>query len=102
MSKLPPAPIAPPKGPRTHRVEVVTVVKPAAVGKSTATIPPVGVLTRQTPPADTDPAERRRFGDVMGKKYDWSGDEEIGLTRDAWVYECPLFAVGFDGEPVSG
>ena len=50
----------------------------------------------------TGPAERRRFGDVMGEKYDWSGDEEIGLTRDAWVYECPLFAVGFDGEPASG
>jgi len=32
---------------------------------------------------------------VMGAKYDWSGDEEIGLTRDAWVYECPLFAVSF-------
>ena len=46
----------------------------------------------------TDPDERRRFGDVMGAKYDWSGDEEIGLTRDAWVYECPLFAVGFDDE----
>ena len=45
----------------------------------------------------TDPAERRRFGDVMGKKYDWSGDEEIGLTRDAWVYECPILAVSFAG-----
>ena len=43
----------------------------------------------------TDPAERRRFGDVMGEKYDWSGDEEIGLTRDAWVYECPMLAVSF-------
>ena len=50
----------------------------------------------------TDPAERRRFGDVMGAKYDWSGDEEIGLTRDEWVYECPLFAVGFDGESSAG
>ena len=46
----------------------------------------------------TDPAERRRFGDVMGKKYDWSGDEEIGLTRDAWVYECPMLAVSFASE----
>lgn len=43
----------------------------------------------------TDPAERRRFGDVMGEKYDWSGDEEIGLTRDVWVYECPMLAVSF-------
>ena len=46
----------------------------------------------------TDPAERRRFGDVMGEKYDWSGDEEIGLTRDAWVYECPMLAVSFASE----
>ena len=46
----------------------------------------------------TDPAERRRFGDVMGEKYDWTGDEEIGLTRDAWVYECPMLAVSFAGE----
>lgn len=46
----------------------------------------------------TDPAERRRFGDVMGEKYDWSGDEEIGLTRDAWVYACPMLAVSFAGE----
>jgi deazaflavin-dependent oxidoreductase (nitroreductase family) len=46
----------------------------------------------------TDPDERRRIGDVMGAKYDWSGDEAIGLTRDAWVYECPVFAVSFDDE----
>ena len=46
----------------------------------------------------TDPAERRRFGDVMGEEYDWSGDEEIGLTRDAWVYECPMLAVSFASE----
>jgi deazaflavin-dependent oxidoreductase (nitroreductase family) len=44
----------------------------------------------------TEPDERRRIGDVMGAKYDWSGDEAIGLTRDAWVYECPVFAVTFD------
>jgi deazaflavin-dependent oxidoreductase (nitroreductase family) len=44
----------------------------------------------------TDPEERRRIGDVMGAKYDWSGDEEIGLTRDAWVYECPVLVVSFD------
>ena len=44
----------------------------------------------------TEPEERRRIGDVMGAKYDWSGDEAIGLTRDAWVYECPVFAVTFD------
>ena len=44
----------------------------------------------------TDPEERRRIGDVMGAKYDWSGDEEIGLTRDAWVYECPVLVVAFD------
>jgi hypothetical protein len=44
----------------------------------------------------TEPDERRRIGDVMGAKYDWSGDEAIGLTRDAWVYECPVLAVTFD------
>ena len=44
----------------------------------------------------TDPDERRRIGDVMGAKYDWSGDEEIGLTRDVWVYECPVLVVNFD------
>jgi deazaflavin-dependent oxidoreductase (nitroreductase family) len=44
----------------------------------------------------TEPEERRRIGDVMGAKYDWSGDEAIGLTRDAWVYECPVIAVTFD------
>jgi deazaflavin-dependent oxidoreductase (nitroreductase family) len=44
----------------------------------------------------TEPDERRRIGDIMGAKYDWSGDEAIGLTRDAWVYECPVFAVTFD------
>ena len=43
-----------------------------------------------------DRDERRRIGDVMGAKYDWSGDEEIGLTRDVWVYECPVLVVGFD------
>ena len=43
-----------------------------------------------------DPDERRRIGDVMGAKYDWSGDEEIGLTRDVWVYECPVLVVAFD------
>ena len=43
-----------------------------------------------------DPDERRRIGDVMGAKYDWSGDEEIGLTRDVWVYGCPVLVVSFD------
>ena len=32
----------------------------------------------------------------MGAKYDWSGDEEIGLTRDVWVYGCPVLVVSFD------
>jgi deazaflavin-dependent oxidoreductase (nitroreductase family) len=41
----------------------------------------------------TDPDERRRAGDVMGKKYPWDGDASIGLTRQAWCYEVPLLAI---------
>ena len=42
----------------------------------------------------TDPAERRRVGDVMGQKYQWDGDPSIGLTRRAWCYEVPVLAIG--------
>jgi deazaflavin-dependent oxidoreductase (nitroreductase family) len=42
----------------------------------------------------TDPAERRRAGELMGAKYPaWEGDESIGLTRHAWCYEVPLLAI---------
>jgi deazaflavin-dependent oxidoreductase (nitroreductase family) len=39
--------------------------------------------------------ERRRIGDVMGAKYVWGGDPEIGLTYDAWCYDVPAAAVEF-------
>ena len=54
------------------------------------------VARRGTARLVVDPDERRRIGDVMGAKYDWSGDEEIGLTRDVWVYGCPVLVVSFD------
>jgi deazaflavin-dependent oxidoreductase (nitroreductase family) len=42
-----------------------------------------------------DGDERRRVGDLMGAKYVWSGDPEIGLTYDAWCYDVPAVAVEF-------
>lgn len=44
----------------------------------------------------TDPAERRRCGDLMGAKYVWGGDPSIGLTYDAWCYDVPAIAIDFD------
>ena len=41
----------------------------------------------------SDHDERRRVGDVMGKKYQWDGDPSIGLTRQAWCYEVPVLAI---------
>jgi len=42
-----------------------------------------------------DPDERRRCGDLMGAKYVWDGDPEIGLTYDAWCYDVPAIAIEF-------
>jgi deazaflavin-dependent oxidoreductase (nitroreductase family) len=42
-----------------------------------------------------DPDERQRVGDVMGAKYVWDGDPEIGLTYQAWCYDVPAVAVEF-------
>ncbi len=42
-----------------------------------------------------DPDERRRVGDVMGAKYVWGGDPDIGLTYPAWCYDVPAVAVEF-------
>jgi deazaflavin-dependent oxidoreductase (nitroreductase family) len=42
---------------------------------------------------DTD--ERRRVGDLMGAKYVWGGDPDIGLTYHAWCYDVPAIAVEF-------
>ena len=43
----------------------------------------------------TDPTERRRCGDLMGAKYVWDGDPDIGLTYEAWCYDVPAVAVEF-------
>ena len=42
-----------------------------------------------------DPEERHRCGDLMGAKYVWDGDPEIGLTYQAWCYEVPAIAIEF-------
>ena len=43
----------------------------------------------------TDADERRRVGDLMGAKYVWGGDPDIGLTYQAWCYEVPAVAIEF-------
>jgi deazaflavin-dependent oxidoreductase (nitroreductase family) len=45
----------------------------------------------------TDPDERRRCGNLMGAKYVWDGDPDIGLTYQAWCYDVPAIAVDFPG-----
>jgi deazaflavin-dependent oxidoreductase (nitroreductase family) len=42
-----------------------------------------------------DPGERRRCGEMMGAKYVWGGDPDIGLTYEAWCYEVPAVAIEF-------
>ena len=42
-----------------------------------------------------DPEERRRCGDLMGAKYVWDGDPDIGLTYEAWCYDVPAIAIDF-------
>ena len=44
----------------------------------------------------TETQERRRCGDLMGAKYVWDGDPEIGLTYEAWCYDVPAIAIEFD------
>ncbi len=46
--------------------------------------------------AVTDMEERHRCGDLMGAKYVWGGDPDIGLTYEAWCYEVPAIAIDFD------
>ena len=43
----------------------------------------------------TDTGERHRCGDLMGAKYVWDGDPEIGLTYEAWCYDVPAIAIEF-------
>lgn len=45
--------------------------------------------------AVTDPEERRRCGDLMGAKYVWEGDPDIGLTYQAWCYDVPAVVIEF-------
>jgi hypothetical protein len=42
-----------------------------------------------------DPEERHRCGDLMGAKYVWDGDPDIGLTYESWCYEVPAIAIDF-------
>ncbi len=44
----------------------------------------------------TDPSERRACGDLMGTKYVWGGDPDIGLTYDAWCSDVPAIAISFN------
>jgi deazaflavin-dependent oxidoreductase (nitroreductase family) len=46
--------------------------------------------------AVTDLDERRRCGDLMGAKYVWEGDPDIGLTYRGWCYEVPAMAIEID------
>ena len=52
-----------------------------------------GVTHRGVARHVSDPDERRRVGDLMGRKYPWDGDASIGLTRHAWCYEVPVLAI---------
>jgi len=41
----------------------------------------------------SDSGERRRVGDLMGAKYEWDGDDDINLSRNAWCYDVPAVAI---------
>lgn len=41
----------------------------------------------------SNPDERRRVGDLMGAKFDWDGDDDINLSRQAWCYDVPAIAI---------
>jgi hypothetical protein len=43
----------------------------------------------------TVPDERGRCGDLMGAKYVWGGDPDIGLTYDIWCLDVPTIAIEF-------
>ena len=43
----------------------------------------------------TDPAERRRCGEPMGRTYLRDGDASIGPTYEAWCYDVPAIAIEF-------
>ncbi|NND76014.1 MAG: nitroreductase family deazaflavin-dependent oxidoreductase [Ilumatobacter sp.] len=42
-----------------------------------------------------DPDERQRVGVLMGDKYVWGGDPDIGLTYQAWKFDVPAVAIEF-------
>ena len=48
----------------------------------------------------TDPAERRRVGELLGDMYPWDGDPSIGLTFEAWCFDVPALAI--DGWSLPG
>ena len=48
---------------------------------------------RASPVSDRE--ERHRCGDLMGAKYVWEGDPDIGLTYEAWCYEVPAVVIEF-------
>jgi len=41
----------------------------------------------------SNPGERRQLGDLMGAKFDWDGDDDINLSRQAWCYDVPAIAI---------
>ena len=42
----------------------------------------------------TDPAERRRVGEIVDAKYpDYEGESDIGLTRPIWLFDVPAVAI---------
>jgi len=41
----------------------------------------------------SDAGERQRLGDLMGAKFDWDGDDDINLSRQAWCYDVPAIAI---------
>lgn len=41
----------------------------------------------------SDEDERRQLGDLMGAKFDWDGDDDINLSRQAWCYDVPAVAI---------
>jgi deazaflavin-dependent oxidoreductase (nitroreductase family) len=64
-----------------------------ALQDSRVTVKIAAEMHRGVARAVTDPDERRRVGDLMGRKYPWSGDPSIGLTFEAWCYDVPVLAI---------
>jgi len=52
-----------------------------------------GITRRATARAVTDPAERRRIGDLLDAKHPTYSDASLGLTHRRWAYEVPALAI---------